>query len=263
MNIDHDLRRFVESLAQEAGKVAASLFRQVVARRKVDGTLVTQADEAASRLIDTWLRHHFPTHGILSEEESTFYDPARTYTWVVDPLDGTTNFARGLPIWGVCIALLKAGDPVVAAATFPLLHETYSAVRGHGAFYNGLPLEPHGDVTIDNQHILALCSRSLRRFRVKTPLKRRMLGSAAYHLLSAASGSVVAALECTPKVWDLAAPHLVVTEAGGAIAHLDGSPVFPLPDTPADYAQLSRPVLAAVNQELERIVRAGIEERER
>lgn len=263
MNIDQELRRFIVSLAQEAGKIAAAHFRKVKARRKIDGTLVTEADEAASRLIDTWLRHHFPTHAILSEEESTRYDPAHRYTWVVDPLDGTTNFARGLPIWGVSIALLEAGAPVAGAVAFPMLHETYSALRGGGAFFNDMPLEPQEDIRMDNQHILALCSRSLRRFHVDVPLKRRMLGSAAYHMLSVASASALAALECTPKVWDLAAAHLVITEAGGTVAHLDGTPVFPLPAAAADYAQVYRPVLAAVNQEVDQRVRAGIEERGR
>ncbi len=126
-----------ETLAKRSGDLAVSQFRQVEARRKRDGTLVTDTDEQLDRLITTQLFSAFPDHKVLSEEQTTVFDPNVEYTWVVDPIDGTTNFARGLPIWGVSIALLRHGDPVLGVVNFPLTGEIFSAVKGTGAWCSG------------------------------------------------------------------------------------------------------------------------------
>jgi myo-inositol-1(or 4)-monophosphatase len=249
---------FAQRLAAEAGELITGYFRRTVARRKSDGTLVTEADERANDWIVSAIHSAWPGHGILSEEGSTTYDPAIEYTWVIDPLDGTTNFARGFPIWGVSIALLRAGAPVVAVVDFPLLGESYWATAGRGAFCNGEALETDPAAAIDNQHIFTQCTRTRRRLRIQSPLKARMLGSAAYHLLAMARGSSLVAVESTPKVWDLAGAVLVAQEAGGVVEGLDGSPLFPLPTEALDYAAISRPVLAAANRNVLEEFRASI-----
>lgn len=241
---------FAQALAAEAGALAAGYYRRTQARRKGDGTLVTEADEQANRLIVERIVAAWPDHRVLSEEGSTFYDPTAEYTWVIDPLDGTTNFARGFPIWGVSIALLHGGNPCVAVVDFPLLHETYWAGAGRGAFCNGEPLQTDQTARMDNQHIFTQCTRTRRRMRVQSPLKARMLGSAAYHLLSVASGSALAAVESTPKVWDLAGAALVAEEAGAALVGMDGEALFPLPPVAQDYAAISRPMLAGANRQI-------------
>lgn len=236
---------FAQNVAWEAGQIETGYFRRSHARRKADGTLITEADEQANAFIVEKLHTQFPDHAILSEEGNTVYDPSKRYTWVIDPLDGTTNFARGMIIWGVSIALLDAGDPVIGVLHFPLLHETFSAILGNRAFCNEELLELDDEATIDNQQIITLCTRSRRRFQIDTPLKTRMLGSAAYHLLSVATGAALGGVECTPKVWDLAAAYLVLKEAGGAVTYIGGDPVFPLPPTPRDYVADARAVIAA------------------
>lgn len=249
---------FARSLAAEAGELITGYFRRTSARRKSDGTLVTEADERANELIVSAIQTAWPGHAILSEEGSTTYDPAIEYTWVIDPLDGTTNFARGFPIWGVSIALLRAGAPAVAVVDFPMLGESYWATAGGGAFCNDEALQTDQAASIDNQQIFTQCTRTRRRLRIRSPLKARMLGSAAYHLLAMARSSSLVAVESTPKVWDLAGAVLVAQEAGGVVEGLDGTPVFPLPTEPLDYASISRPVLAAANQSVLDEFRASI-----
>ncbi len=249
---------FAQGLAAEAGRLITGYFRRTSARRKSDGTLVTEADERANQLIADAIRSAWPDHAILSEEGDTTYDPAVEYTWVIDPLDGTTNFARGFPIWGVSIGLLRVGSPVVAVVDFPLLGESYWASAGGGAFCNGEALQTDQTARIDNQQIFTQCTRTRRRLNIRSPLKARMLGSAAYHLLTMARGSSLVAVESTPKVWDLAGALLVAQEAGGLVEGLDGSPLFPLPPEALDYAAISRPVLAAANRGVLEEFRASI-----
>ena len=241
---------FAQALVAEAGELITGYFRRTTSRRKSDGTLVTEADERANDLIVRSIQDRWPGHGILSEEGATTYDPTLAYTWVIDPLDGTTNFARGFPIWGVSIALLRAGSPIATAVDFPLLGESYWASAGGGAFCNGATLQTDQAARSDNQHIFTQCTSTRHRLRIQSPLKARMLGSAAYHLLAMARGSSLAAVESTPKVWDLAGAVLVAQEAGGVVAGLDRSTIFPLPAEALDYVAISRPTLAAANQQV-------------
>ncbi len=249
------------TLALEVSELEVAIFHHSVARRKRDGTLVTQADEQADALISARLQDRFPDHNVLSEEQTTTYDPSVEYTWVVDPLDGTTNYARGLPIWGVSMGLLRYGRPLLGVVHFPILHELFTAVLGQGARLNDQPIASSPETQVDDQHLYTKCTRTHRYFHVDTPLKPRMLGSAAYHMLKVADGTALAGIESTPKVWDLAGAHIVVTEAGGQIRYLDGSAVFPLPGQALDYAARSKPVLAAANPALFQIMRAAIRPR--
>lgn len=250
---------FARALAEEAGALITGHFRRTNAWRKSDGTLVTEADERANDLIVQRIAAAWPGHAILSEEGSTLYDPAASHTWVIDPLDGTTNFARGLPIWGVSVALLVDGSPAAAALTFPLLGESYWAGAGRGAWCNDEQLRTDQETVIDNQQIFTQCTRTRRRLRIRSPLKARMLGSAAYHLLAVARGASLAAVESTPKVWDLAGAALVAQEAGAAVAGLDGAAIFPLPQQNRDYGAVSWPTVAAANRQVWDEFRGSIE----
>lgn len=241
----HDLAL---TLALEAGHLAADAFRHSDARRKGDGTLVTLADERNDRLITAGINAAYPDHAVLSEEQDTVYDPANEFTWVIDPIDGTTNFARGLLIWGVSIALLHHGLPVVGVVHFPLLQETYGAIIGRMATRNGEKIESAHDKEAGDQQLIMQCTRTMRHYRVKTPLKARILGSAAYHMTKVADGTALAGIESTPKIWDLAAVALILSEAGALLTTLDGEPIFPTPAVRHDYLSHSYPSLAAANE---------------
>lgn len=238
-----------QRIVVDANQILLQTYGKVTASQKSDGTLVTQTDQAIDSLITQQLNLAFPDHAVLSEERNTNYESASDFTWVIDPLDGTTNFARGLPIWGVSIALLYFGVPIFGLLSFPSLREEYRASLNRGAFLNGTPIVTASNQTPDDQHFITLCTRTIRRYRVDTPLKPRILGSAAYHLASVASGSALAAVESTPKLWDIAAALLILTEAKGCYHTLDDSPaIFPLAAGAKDYERTSFPLLAAANQ---------------
>ncbi|MCC6456472.1 MAG: inositol monophosphatase [Caldilineaceae bacterium] len=237
-------------------------YGRVTAARKSDGSLVTETDHAADQFITTQLVAAYPDHAILSEERNTQYDPSADFTWVIDPLDGTTNFARGIPIWGVSVALLFKGLPLLGLLDFPLLHEVYEASYQRGAILNGRALATAADSYTTDQHFLMLCTRTPRRYTIDTPLKPRILGSAAYHIASVANGSALAGIEATPKLWDLAAALLILKEAGGGYQRLDNQQaVFPLAPVVASYEKRSFPLLTAANDKILDEVRKGVASR--
>jgi myo-inositol-1(or 4)-monophosphatase len=221
---------------------------------KGDGSLVTQTDLEADRIIGEVLRSHFPGHEIVSEELDTVYEGAR-WCWVVDPLDGTTNFVQGVPIWAISIALLHRGQPVMGLVDVPPLGLRYHAVKGEGAFENGKPIHVRSDVVrwenparLQNE-LFAVCTRTVRDYRLPHPLKPRVLGVAAYNFCLVANGTALAAMEAMPKIWDMAAGWLLVHEAGGVVHQLAGASVFPLKPG-RDYARVKHPYLSAANEAL-------------
>ena len=166
---------------------------------------------------------------------------------MVDPLDGTTNFHLGLPFWGVSIARLVDGWPETAALYFPQLGELYSAQKGQGAWLNGQPLQVRRD-QFRKLSFFACCSRTLKHYQVDIPYKTRILGCAAYTFCAVARNIALLGFEATPHIWDIAGAWLVVQEAGGEIAALDGQ--SPLPLRPGlDYACQAFPTLAAADAE--------------
>ncbi len=239
---------FATALAADAAAIAVAQFGASRARLKADGSIVTATDEQIDRLISQRVQEAYPGDTVLSEEQATLFHPAIERTWVIDPVDGTTNFARGLLTWGVSIALLVHGAPLVGVLHFPLLHEVYTAAAGQGARRNGTVIHTAAGADIDGSGLFMECTRTRRRFSFALPLKSRMLGSAAYHVCKVAEGSALAGSEATPKVWDIAAAALILSEAGGIIRRLTGEPIFPLRAEARDYQTLSYPILYAADE---------------
>lgn len=238
------LLAFAGELADEAGRRLRRWFGKVTAGTKRDGSYVTEADLEVDRVIHEAVATRFPEHGLVSEEISLVYE-GREFTWTVDPLDGTTNFASGLYHWGSSIALLHRGHPIVGLLDFPMLAQRFSATCGRGAWLNGRPLRVELPAAVHHNHLLALDSRATRYVALDLPAKPRTLGSAAFDLAAVASGVAVASLLVSPKVWDLAAGWLVVREAGATVDLLfDGDPLFPL-EPGRDYGSRMFPLLAA------------------
>lgn len=216
---------------------------------KGDGTPVTDVDVAVNTRIVEAIAARFPDHSVVSEELETRYDGSR-WAWVVDPVDGTSNFTAGLPYWCISVALTCEGLPVLALVDSPPLDLSFEAVRGRGATRNGAPLAVRAPVDLDdqvNRHIpLFLTSGTVRRARAQVRLNPRVMGSAALDLCHVADGTGAAAISLVPKVWDLAAGSLLVQEAGGVVVTLDGPPLLPL-SPGVDYATRSAPVCAAAD----------------
>lgn len=220
-------------------------FGHMASDLKADGSLITACDRWSDSTLVEGLTRLFPQDGVLSEEGQQQVPPTPTY-WVVDPLDGTTNFAAGIPYWAISMARFENGLPVLAILDVPPLRQRIVAIRGQGAWRNGRPLRPPS-LQAHPAGCASLCSRSIgvlqklpdRRF----PGKIRLLGVASLNLVSVAMGQTVAALEATPKIWDLSAAWLVLTELGCPIHWLLRSPAAIPSGT--DLARTDFPVLVA------------------
>ena len=220
-------------------------FGQIASDVKPDGTLITECDRWSDAEIVNGLSLIAPGEGVLSEEGSQSVPSSRAY-WVVDPLDGTTNFAAGIPCWAISIARLVDGRPSEVFLDVPALNQRFVALRGRGATRNNEPLSPETRSSVTSGCI-SLCSRSIRVLQRKPdqpfPGKIRLFGVASLDLVSVALGQTVAALEATPKLWDLAAAWLVLDELGCPIRWLESDPAQ-LPSG-QDVSQLGFPMLAA------------------
>jgi myo-inositol-1(or 4)-monophosphatase len=246
---------FAIQLAQQAGELLLSYYHsnELQPALKSDRSVVTQADLEADRLIKAVIQREYPNDSLISEEKQPDeVNPgisADRPLWIVDPLDGTTNFSLGLHYWGVLLARLVGGWPELAVAYFPAIDELYVAQSGKGAYLNHKPLWIKPPEANRPRSFFACCSRTFRQYQVSVPYKARILGSAAYTLCSVARSTAVVGFEATAKIWDLAAGWLVVQEAGGVIETLDGSQPFPFV-IGSEYTPQNFPVLAAANAEI-------------
>lgn len=246
---------FSTSTATKVGNQLLQDFGQVQASQKADGSLVTQADKWADREIQDAIASTFEGYGILTEEGEHVF-PTTEWCWVIDPLDGTTNFTRGIPIWAISLGLLYRGTPVFGCVYLPTLAQTFHGFWSGdsglavptGAFLNHHPIYTSTD-TPSNNHFFNLCSRSTSVMQPGFPCKIRMLGVASYNFLTVASGAVIGGVEATPKIWDIAAAWAILQAAGGSWVSLQSEPMFPL--LPGkDYGDRSFPTLVVSRSEL-------------
>lgn len=246
---------FATTTTSKVGTGLLKDFGQVQADQKADGSLVTQSDNWADQVIQDAIASTFDGYGILSEEgEHSF--PDTEWCWVIDPLDGTTNFTRGIPIWAISLGLLYRGTPVFGYVYAPPLGQSFHGfwagdsglATPNGAFLNHRPIHSSTDAP-SNNHFFNLCSRSTAVIQPGFPCKVRMLGVASYNFLAVAAGATLGSVERTPKIWDLAAAWAIVQAAGGSWISLDSEPVFPLiPGN--DYGDRSFPTLVVSRSEL-------------
>jgi myo-inositol-1(or 4)-monophosphatase len=228
---------FAIQTAREAGRVLAEKFgRAIRVMNKGDIDLVTEADIAAERLIVERIRSHHPRHAILTEESGdvvTVGDAGSGYKWIIDPLDGTTNYAHGYPCFCVSVALEYEGRVVVGVVYDPTRDELFAAERGGGATLNGRNLRVSETSEMNGA---LLCTgfpydvrdrgdfaRHFRNFIMRAQSVRRD-GSAALDLAYVAAGRFDGFYEEGLRPWDVAAGVLLVEEAGGSVTHYDGSP---------------------------------------
>jgi myo-inositol-1(or 4)-monophosphatase len=228
---------FAIQTAREAGRVLAEKFgRAIRLTNKGDIDLVTEADIASERLIVERIRSYHPRHAILTEESGDVValgDVDSEYKWIIDPLDGTTNYAHGYPVFCVSIALEHEGRVVVGVVYDPTRDELFAAERGGGATLNGRSLRVSETSELNDA---LLCTgfpydvrdrgdfaRHFRNFIMRAQSVRRD-GAAALDLAYVAAGRFDAFYEEGLRPWDVAAGVLLVEEAGGRVTHYDGSP---------------------------------------
>lgn len=239
------------------------------ATRKTDGTLVTAADLAVDDRLNSRLSTAFPDHGVLSEERNTTA-PNTDWTWIIDPIDGTSNYACGLPYWCVSVALALEGEPVLGVIDAPVVGRRYVAARNEGVDqYTRIPTRMDDASTYErrpsarplhvrdevdwgssqNRHIpLMLTTGTAKRARAAgIALKPRVMGSTALDLAAVATGAAAASVAVVPKVWDIAAGALLAKEAGGAILTPKDDALLPLKPGD-DYINRSAMTMAGPNE---------------
>ena len=236
-----DTRNFLsvaEMLAKQAGDLCLEIqndLGEVHYKSKKD--VVTRADIASEKLIVEGIRKAFPEHSIRTEEAGIIEGSDPRFRWIIDPVDGTVNFSRGIPLWGISIALHFEGKPLVAAINLPKLGELYTAARGLGAFMNGKAIHvssesesvhaivSNGDFNVgDAEKINAQNSRNFAREAVAFE-RVKCLGSAVIEGCFTACGRIDCFVMTMSYPWDIAAIALMVEEAGGKATRIDGAPL--------------------------------------
>ena len=226
-----DFLPFITDVAKEAGALLMRHFRaRVSIEYKGDADLVTVADRESEALIVGRIREKFPQHNILGEE-GTRSESGSEFRWYIDPLDGTTNFAHGFPVFCVSIALEHEGRRIAGVLYDPTRDELFAAEKGGGATLNGRPIHV-SKVAKLNEALVATGFPSHKRHKnpnihfyhqitLRTHGVRRA-GSAALDLASVACGRVDGFWEFNLNPWDTAAGVLLVEEAGGKVTDLSG-----------------------------------------
>lgn len=218
-----------------AGQLQMARFGTVMrVDRKGAIDLVTEVDVEVERMVRDLIGVRFPDHDVLAEELGAGSRPGATHRWIFDPIDGTTNFAHGVPIFCASLALEIDGEVVVGAVYDPNRRELFTAERGIGAWLNGAPIRVSAAVSLieallvtgfpysvhqELEDVVALFARFVSRARAI-----RRLGSAAIDLCWLAAGRMDGFWEAGLQPWDTAAAALVVVEAGGRVTTFAGTP---------------------------------------
>ncbi len=250
-----EILEFGEKLTQFIGDRLVLDFGKLTPERKSDGTLVTQADQWSDQVIREAIAAKFPRHGVLTEETEHIFPP-EDWCWIIDPIDGTTNFTRGIPIWGISLGLLYQGNPVFGLVHFPQIQQTFhgywygktNLTGPIGAYLNHQPIRTSSDSPSPN-HIFNICARSTAILKNPFPCKIRLIGVASYNVLLVACGAALGGVEATPKIWDIAAVWPILQAAGGCFVLLDPESSFPL-EVGKNYRNVNFPCLTTSNAEL-------------
>lgn len=214
-------------IARNAGRTIRPYFRSDrldIHSKLNEADIVTAADKASEAIIVKSIKHLYPSHSILSEEMGAENHDSE-YRWIIDPLDGTTNFSAGIPVFAVSIGIEHNGTPVVGVVYDPVLDELFTAVKGQGAFLNGTPIHVKENDRLDRAVVSTGFpvdknvnpDNNLDNVARVLPLVRgmRRLGSAAMDICYVAAGFTDAYWEMNLHEWDVAAALLILDEAGG------------------------------------------------
>lgn len=229
-------RRVLDALLDDLRHELAPLAGDADVEMKSDGTPVTRHDREADEFLTSRLLEAFPSHGVISEEAG-HVAPATDWTWVLDPIDGTSNFIAGVPYWCVSVALCLDGAPALGVVEAPALGQRFTATAAGGAEERTARgsrrlrvSNPVGLRAPSSAHVPGLYSGGAARDLTAdgVTLNARIMGAAALDLAMVARGSSPLAVTLGPHVWDVAAGGLLVLEAGGACAGATTRPLLPL-----------------------------------
>lgn len=241
-------------VAERAQQEIMPRFNQVSYRFKQDGSLVTAADTSMQAAMIDSLKARWPEYALLGEEmtaeqQQSLLNQGDRGLWVLDPLDGTSNFASGIPIFSVSLALLVDGQVQLGLIYDPVRDECFSAIRGEGAWLNDYELRPdihrdHLSQCIAQVDLKRLPAHMAMRLAEQHPYaSQRNFGSGALDWCWLAAGRSQLYAHGGQKLWDYLAGHLILQEAGGKVSTFDGEDIF-------NHSLQPRSVAAAINDEL-------------
>jgi myo-inositol-1(or 4)-monophosphatase len=231
-----DVLHTAEDIVRKAGAVLRKGFGNVQhIQHKGAIDLVTEFDKRSEEIIISSIQKKFPTHAILAEESGQ-HKTMSEYLWVIDPLDGTTNFAHRIPVFSVSIGLLRKNLPVLGVAYDPLRNEMFSAELGYGATLNNRPIHVSSQTDLGQAILSTGFPYDVRtttrnnfdqfiQFQLRAQAIRR-LGSATLDCVWTAMGRLDGYWEFGIKPWDVGAGALIVREAGGRVTSIDGDENF-------------------------------------
>lgn len=221
--------------AKKAGGIILSHFQKIApidVTIKSKHEILTTIDLAAEQIIMSEIRAYFPRHSITSEESGR-NEEFSSFTWIIDPLDGTTNFAVGNPIFAVSIALFEHDTPILGVVYAPVSNELFVAQKGKGATLNELPIRVSAKKNIEDAYLTFCHGRSNEAIKETVKLfgafkfearSYRQLGSAAYESGMLANGRIDGFVMPHSNIWDIAAGVLIIQEAGGKVTDFKGQP---------------------------------------
>ncbi|MHB8841646.1 MAG: inositol monophosphatase family protein [Candidatus Aquicultor sp.] len=257
-NTENFLDTAVE-LALHAGHLIKRLAKQphtITYKGAID--LVTEADVQSEALVIAGIKERFPDHGILAEEKGSEQGESE-FLWIIDPVDGTTNYAHGFPVYGVSIALEYRGEVIVGVVYEPNLDELFTAEKGKGAFLNGAPIRVSETRDLDKSLLATGFPYNFRTdpdriiklftaFSLKAQGIRRA-GAATIDLVSLACGRFDGFWEFGLKPWDMAAGGLIAIEAGARITGMEGQSYdIRVPEIVASNGFIHDQMLAVINE---------------
>jgi len=236
--------RLVADLALLGGRLALERFHRAQVSVKSDGTIATDADVAIQEALGSEIARLFPTDGLVGEE-GPIGQPRRQarYAWILDPIDGTNNFARGMPGFSVSVGVLREGMPFAGAVYDPVARWLFTACAGRGAWLNDRPLRVRSEPRVGGAvfTMRSPCATGVPDF-IDGWLRRhrlRRFGSTALHLCYVALGGIDFVHDDRASLWDIAGAVPVLLEAGGVLTTDDGAPIFPVTAAQAGGAPIA------------------------
>jgi histidinol phosphatase-like enzyme (inositol monophosphatase family) len=224
------LMRAAEEVARRSGDVALGFFRQgIQVDTKGDGTPVTVADQTAEKTARAWIESHFPEDGILGEEFGETR-PGAKRRWILDPIDGTKTFIRGVPLWGTLVAVAQGERILAGAAYFPPVGDMLVAAPGQGCWWNGKRSRVSEEASLSRAVVLSTDERFLvhpergekwRALAAKAAISRTW--GDCYGYLLVATGRAEAMIDEVLSPWDAAALQPIIEEAGGVFTDWTGT----------------------------------------
>ena len=227
------MKNTINLALREAGKILLENFGDIseYTEKESQSSIVTQTDMDSEKRIFQIISNEFPNHNLLGEETG-FQNKNSEYTWVVDPLDGTSNFAAGLPWFGVIICLLKKSEPVLAGCFLPFYNQLYFAEKGKGATLNNQKITVSKETHLKN--ILLSYSIDYSDLPGKTESEAKTIQNLVQNIRNlrstnclldlcyTADGKFGACINQSTKIWDIAGTGLIIEEAGGKVTNING-----------------------------------------